>query len=385
MNTLLLITGMWRAVLSLPDGELPFNFELKENNHQVVMTIINGEEKIVVDEISQSADSLFIRLPLFDAEIRVKILEKTMSGDFINYSRKTNQRISFRAEQGISYRFKEQTQEVLPNRSGRWETNFSPGIADSSKAIGVFYQKENGVVTGTFLTPSGDYRFLEGCVTRDSLFLSCFDGSHAFLFMARVSENEMNGVFLSGNHSKENFTAIKNEKYTLPDPYTLTFLKKGYDRLDFSLPDLDSNLVSLKDDRFKNKVVLVQIMGSWCPNCMDESAFFSKVYNQYHAKGLEIVGIAFEKTVDFSKSVSNVKRLKDKYHITYPLVIAKRDSVAQTLPMITKIMGYPTTIYIDKKGMVRKIYTGFSGPATGNEYMKYKEDFGRLVEKLLLE
>lgn len=385
MNTLLLITGMWRAVLSLPDGELPFNFELKENNHQVVMTIINGEEKIVVDEISQSADSLFIRLPLFDAEIRVKILEKTMSGDFINYSRKTNQRISFRAEQGISYRFKEQTQEVLPNRSGRWETNFSPGIADSSKAIGVFYQKENGVVTGTFLTPSGDYRFLEGCVTRDSLFLSCFDGSHAFLFMARVSENEMNGVFLSGNHSKENFTAIKNEKYTLPDPYTLTFLKKGYDRLDFSLPDLDSNLVSLKDDRFKNKVVLVQIMGSWCPNCMDESAFFSKVYNQYHAKGLEIVGIAFEKTVDFSKSVSNVQRLRDKYRITYPLLIAKRDSVAQTLPMIGKIMGYPTTIYIDKKGMVRKIYTGFSGPATGNEYMKYKEDFGRLVEKLLLE
>jgi len=109
------------------------------------------------------------------------------------------------------------------------------------------------------------------------------------------------------------------------------------------------------------------------------------VYEKYKSKGLEIVGIAFEKTADFSKAVSLVNRLKEKYHISYPLVIPNRDSAAQTLPMLNKINGYPTTIYIDKKGLVRKIYTGFSGPATGDEYLKYKEDFFRLIDMLLSE
>lgn len=371
--------------MSLPEGELPFNFELKKEKHHFIMTIINGDERIVVDEISHSGDSMFMRLPLFDSEIRVKLSEGAMTGDFINYSRKTNQRIIFRAEEGISYRFREPEANQTINISGKWETDFSPGTIDSSKAIGVFEQRENGMVRATFLTPSGDYRFLEGCVTRDSLFLSCFDGAHAFLFTARVTGNTMQGLFLSGNHSREKFSALRNERYQLPDPYTLTYLKTGYDRFDFSLPDLDSHLVSLQDERFRNKVVIVQIMGSWCPNCMDESAFFSKVYEQYQPKGLEIVGLAFEKTTDFSKSVSNVSRLKDKYRIAYPLLIGKRDSVTQALPMLTKIKGYPTTVFIDRKGIVRKIYTGFSGPATGDSYIKYKEDFFRLIEKLLVE
>jgi len=385
MKTLLLITGIWKAVLGLPGGDLPFNFEVNRSDSLYTITILNGSEKILVDEISFTGDSMIARLPVFDSEIRVLVNGKSMTGDFINYSRKTNQRISFHAYQGIPYRFNTYPQVSIANVQGRWETDFSPGTADSSKAIGVFEQKENGIVYGTFLTPSGDYRYLEGCATSDSLFLSCFDGAHAFLFKAAINGDRMTGIYLSGNHWKENFVAKRNDKFKLPDPYSITYLKKGFDKMAFTLPDLEGRAVSLTDKMFQDKVVIIQVMGSWCPNCMDESAFFSGVYEKYKDRGLRIVGLSFEKTPDFAHAASNIKRLRDRYHITYPLLIGNRDSVAQTLPMLNKIAGYPTTIYVDKKGKVRKIYTGFSGPATGNEYEKYKEDFYRLLEKLLTE
>ncbi len=385
MNTIFLLAGLWRATLGLPGAELPFQFEVLHNNQQVTIQLINGDERITVDEITFAGDSVFIRMPVFDSEIRALMTGKDLSGDFINYARKTEQWIPFRARHGISYRFKKQAGGSQSPVIGRWETDFSPGTADSSKAIGIFETRENGSVTGTFLTPSGDYRYLEGCLSGDSLFLSCFDGAHAFLFLASVSGGSMSGVFLSGNHSKENFTARRNEGYKLPDPYSITWLKAGYDKIKFSLPDLEGNMVTMDDKRFKNKVVILQIMGSWCPNCLDECAFFTQVYEKYKGKGLEIAGLSFEKTTVFSNAVARITRLRDKYHITYPLLAGNKDSVLQSLPMLNKISGYPTTIYIDRKGKVRKIHTGFSGPATGNEYEKYKEDFYLLVEKLLGE
>jgi len=385
MKSLLIITGIWRAVLMLPDGELPFTFGLTDSSGHYTMIIRNGDERIEVDEITVQGDSIFARLPVFDSEIRMAVNGNMMTGNFINHSRKEKNVIPVKAVHGEEYRFVKDTEVPSSKVQGRWETDFSPGTADSSKAIGVFEEKANGIVHGTFLTASGDYRYLEGNISGDSLFLSTFNGAFVYLFKAKITGDSIKGMYYSGMHWKEPFVAKRNENFRLPDPYSLTTLKKGIDRISFSLPDLNGKPVSPDDENFKNKVVILQLMGSWCSNCLDESAFLAPVYDKYKERGLEIIGISFEKTTDFSKAVSLVSRLKAKYHISYPLVIASRDSAAATLPMLTKIMGYPTTIYIDKKGKVRKIYTGFSGPATGVEYEKYKEDFFRLIETLLNE
>lgn len=385
--SLTIAVGIWRAVLFLPDGELPFNFELKKVNAGYEITIINGEEKIKVDEITLTRDSLFARLPVYDSEIRVKIDNATLKGEWKNYSRKTNQSIPFEAVHGLNYRFKPLPGKFNPNNiSGRWETDFSPGTKDSAKAIGVFNLEADYRVTGTFLTPSGDYRFLEGIFDNDSLFLSCFDGAFAYLFKARVTGNKMDGVFLSGNHWKTSWAAIRNELFELPNPDSMTFLKPGSERIAFTFPDLDSNLVSFSDEQFKNKVVVIQIMGSWCPNCLDETNFLVPFYNQYYDKGFEVIGLSFEKTDDFQKAASLVKRLQQRLQVKYTLLIAgDRQNISTALPMINRIMGYPTTLFIDKKGRVRKIHTGFSGPATGGEYEKFKDDFTAFIEKLLGE
>ena len=385
LSTIVLATGIWRATLSLPDGELPFTFELKNNNNKYIIEIINGKEKIPVNEITLKEDSLFARLPVFDSEIKVKISQDEMNGEWVNYSRKTNQSIPFNAKAGISYRFFESGENPSVNVSGRWETWFSPGTKDSSFAIGIFNQ-EKDYVTGTFLTTTGDYRYLDGMIVKDSLYLSCFDGAHAYLFKAKADGTKMKGIYLSGNHWKEDWVAERNEKIELPNPDSLTFLKTGYDKVNFSFPDLDSNIIRLTDKKFQNKVIVIQIMGSWCPNCLDESVFLADYYKKNHAKGIEIIGIAFEKTSDFQKAVSNVKRMKTRLGMDYPLLIAgNRENANTALPMLNRIMGYPTTIFIDKKGNVRKIYTGFTGPATGKYYERYKDDFADFLTRLLAE
>ena len=315
-------TGMWRGVLTTNGGELPFNFETKMQDGHLYFEIINGTERINADEVKVVDDSVFIKMPVFDSEFRLKYTTTSMSGLYINHSRKDKNVFPFNAEFGKAYRFTDEKIKPVANISGRWEVEFSKGTADSSRAVGIFQQSGNDL-TGTFMTTSGDYRYLDGTVQGDQLFLSTFDGSHAYLFKATIDPaGRISGMYYSGNHWQELWVARHNESYELPDPYTLTYLKPGYDRFDFSFPDLTGNKVSLSDDRFKDKVVIVQIMGSWCPNCMDETAFFAPLYNRFHPKGLEIVGLAYEKTTDFEKAKQNVLRLKDRFGIEYTLSLA---------------------------------------------------------------
>ena len=184
--------------------------------------------------------------------------------------------VPFNAFYGKSNRF-EIHNNATKNVTGSWETVFSKGKGENEYlAKGIFMQEGNNV-TGTFRTTTGDYRYLQGVMDGDTMRLSTFDGAHAFLFTAKVTDSTMQGTFYSGNHWQEPFEAIRNTNYQLPDPEDLTYLKKGYEQLEFSFPDENNLRVSLNDQRFKDKVVVVQIMGTWCPNCLDESKYYAPI------------------------------------------------------------------------------------------------------------
>ena len=194
----------------------------------------------------------------------------------------------------------------------------------------------------------------------------------------------------SGNHSRETFRGKRNANYELPDADELTFLKEGYDKLEFTFPSVDGNMVSLSDERFKNKVVLVQIMGSYCPNCLDESKFYSSFYKDLDRKDFEIVALAFENAKTEEKAINGIKRMRNRVGINYPILLAQIGTNSKTkanakLPMLDHILSYPTTVYIDKQGEVRKIHTGFNGPATGDKYVEFKEEFNNFITTLLNE
>jgi peroxiredoxin len=270
------------------------------------------------------------------------------------------------------------------NVAGRWSAVFGSGAVRDT-TVGEFKQTGNKL-TGTFLTTTGDYRYLEGTVSGDKLYLSCFDGGHAFLFTATIKDDQ---TITDGKFGGEGWAAVKNANAKLPDAYSLTALKPGFKKLAFTFNDINGNKVSLTDSRFKNKVVIVQFMGSWCPNCMDETAFLVNYYKKYYPKGVEVVGLAYERTTDFAKSQRTLTQLKNRFNITYPLLItgytSNKAETAKSLPMLANFVAFPTTVIIDKKGDVRKIHTGYSGPGTGEHYTEFVNEFEKLTDDLLAE
>jgi len=209
--------GTYRGVLvldSINNIELPFNFEVSYQGKKPQIMIRNAEEKILVNEIKIKGDSVFIKMPIFDTEFRVKRVGDNLEGLWINRYRKENNKIKFKAEYNNTNRFPFTPGKANPYFEGRWETTFGVGTKDTSKAIGVFHHLEQtDYVTGTFLTETGDYRYLEGMKKGNELYLSCFDGSHAFLFIAKLENDRLNGIFYSGAHWKEKWTAVKNDSF----------------------------------------------------------------------------------------------------------------------------------------------------------------------------
>lgn len=378
-------TGIWQGVLKTTAGaDLPFNFTVQETDGHQQLTIINAGERFKVTDIITRADSVFIKMPLFDSEFKLKLQGQQLTGQWIKHLGVKDAALNFTAQHGISWRFFESPEKPAYSVSGRWSAVFGEG-ADRDTTVGEF--KQNGSrVTGTFLTTTGDYRYLEGTVSGNKLYLSCFDGGHAFLFTATVKDAQTLTEGLFGNTP---WTAGKNDNAKLPDAYSLTVLKPGYKKIDFSFPDLNGQKVSLSDDRFKNKVVILQVMGSWCPNCMDETAYLVKYYKKYHNRGVEVAGLAYERTADFERSKKALLQEKNHFNIPYPLLItgytSNKKETAKSLPMLANFLAFPTTIIIDKKGEVRKIYTGFSGPGTGNYYTEFVSAFEKLTEDLLAE
>lgn len=388
-----LANGVWQAKLHRNDGaDIVFNFEVKDTAGKKVLYVLNATDKLLVDEVAATGDSLLIRMPFFDSEFKAKLSsDSAVEGLWIRHLADKDVSIPFSAVAGKAERFAVAT-PATANVSGRWVTQFvSSKDKDKapSTAIGEFKQTGN-TVHGTFLTTTGDYRFLDGVVDGDSLRLSTFDGSHAYLFTARVGKDSITGgrFFAGIGDGLEYWSAVKNDTAKLPDERTIATMKPGQQQLDFTFPDLNGNKVSIKDDRFKNKVVIITLMGSWCPNCMDETGFLSKWYEKNKDRGVEVIGLAYERTTDFDKSKHALEGFLKRFDVHYPVLItgvtpADPEKGEKTLPQLTGIKGFPTTIFIDKKGNVQEVHTGFSGPGTGEHYEQFQADFNRLVSNML--
>jgi thiol-disulfide isomerase/thioredoxin len=388
-----LSAGIWRGEIIRTDGHaIIFNFSVRKTGEKLIVNIMNGSERLLVDNIHLEGDSVFIYMPFFDSHFELRIIDQFhLEGNWIkNYGNRLVA-VPFKANYNNAepFRFIAKKSSTF-NISGRWSVFFR-GENDSTVAVGEFKQSGPWVI-GTFLTPTGDYRYLEGVVDEDSLKLSAFDGGHAYSFESKILDsNNMEGYFYAGATYIQTWVAEKNEQAKLPDEFSLTRLKDSANAtLHFKFPDLTGHLVSPGDPVYKNKVVIIQILGSWCPNCMDETRFLSSWYIQNKSKGVEIIGLAYERTPSFANAKRLLQPFITRFNVTYPILatgVAVDDSLRteKTLPEIQEIVGFPTTIFIDKKGMVRKIDTGFNGPGTGDHYEIYKKEFNELVDNLLKE
>ena len=387
--------GTYRVVLQTPGGELPFGLELKRKGSGLVGYLINGQERLQLGDVKITGSHLEIRMPGYENVLTADAVGSELQGEvFLVKPNGKNQHVPLRATLGESYRFfakaasGDKAAGEAADVSGRWAVKFIDDSGTPEVAVGEFSQSHD-VVSGTILTTTGDHRYLAGQVKGDELYLSTFDGAHVFLYKAKIAaDGSLDGDWWSGLAYHEKWTGKRDAAARLPDAYGLTAMRDGVRQFDFAFPDLSGKTVSSKDPQFRGKVLIVALAGSWCPNCHDEAAFLAPLYKDYRGKGLEIVSLQFEHFGDFERAAQATQRFRQHYGIEYTTLIAgvsDKDEAAKKLPMLKSFIAFPTTVFIDRKGNVRKIHTGYSGPATGDHYVQFVHEVKTTLDQLLAE
>ncbi|MDH4472103.1 MAG: TlpA disulfide reductase family protein [Fluviicola sp.] len=379
-------TGVYKAHLQLNQTTaLPVRLTVEKQHKSTLLIIRNAEERIELKATKKVGDSLVFSFPNFDSELRVVATKKRhLKGYWINFNKANNYRIPFEAHLQSTIA---EPVAALNDIGGKWEAYFSPKTPDQEMAVGLFNQTGNAV-TGTFLTETGDYRFLEGVIEGSSFYVSCFDGSHAFLMTGSVDQQTIQGTFYSGKHFQTTWSASRNESFELSNPDSLTYLKENESQVKFTLQDLAGNNYIYPNSATENKVVIIQIMGTWCPNCMDETKYYKELYATYHSQGLEIISIGYEAAETFEEQAAKIKRLQERHKLDFTFLVggkANKGKASQDFAMLNEVISFPTTIFIGRDGSVKRIHTGFNGPGTGKYYTEYVEKTNALIEALLAE
>jgi peroxiredoxin len=388
--------GIWRGVFKVNETEVPFNFEVKNSNGKTAtVTAINGDRRDDFGVKNITADSIQVTLNTFETAWFAKIendgsltgIQKSLVAG--NSSRGYN----FTAAPGKNYRFTEPGKEVTPKTdiSGKWVLKLASNSPTTGKPlpdrVAVLEQSGNKL-KGIILSVSGDSRELQGNVQGDEFFLSGFTGSSPAYVRGKITDGKTISGAIGASAEPIRFEGVKDANAALPDAYALTFLKPGYDRLDFTFPDVNGKQVSLSDEKYRGKVVIIEIMGTWCPNCIDQVQFLAPWFKENRSKGVEAIGLAFEAKDDPEFAKGTLTKLKNRYDIQYDLLFAGKvggNIVADKLPAIDKFLAYPTTIIVGRDGKVKEIHTGFSGKGTGQFYQDYVKKWNEDLAKLIAE
>lgn len=378
-------TERYDAWLESAGGPLRFELEIDRRASPARAWLVQDEHRVEIPRVELGERELRLEFPHYDSSIQAALQSDGWTGAW-------RKRAS--AERWVELRFHAipcvddcttpgpTDPGWTPLREGRWSAKFA---SDDQPAVFVT-ARERDRVRATFLTTTGDYRYLGGS-DRGEIVLSTFDGAHAFLFRARrASDTSLEGDFWSGDRWHDTWTATFDPNAALPDPFALTQSNANAKLSDLRFPDAQGRVRSLDDDDLKGRARIIQVFGSWCPNCNDEAPFLAELDRRYRERGLRIVGLAFELTGDFERDAKQVELYRKRHELEYPLLVAglsDKAKASRSLPMLDKVRAYPTTIFVRKDGSVRAVHQGYSGPATGPEHEQLRADFERLIEELL--
>lgn len=373
--------GPWRGVLDLAGGTLPFAIEISVAGNQWRGRLCNGRDCRPLSAVGVQGDSVRLELADYDATISALLRNDSLVGSYRNVGNRGPRVIPFRAARG-RWRASPGPAPLL----GRWDATIFSDFGSSPRV----FELRNGPagLEGTMISNTGDYGHFSGSVRGNHFALAHFDGAFVYLLTGELRGDTLRGRFHAGLRTETPYLAVRSTGAPhLKAPTAIT----GADTtaaFRFAFPDLDGRVVTERDPRFRGKVVLVDIFGSWCPTCHDAAPALGRLYRKYRGRGLEMVGLAYEVTGDTAVDGRQVRRYRDKFKIGFPLLLAginDTESAAATLPQLHGFTSFPTTVFLGRDGRVRRVYAGFYGPATGPQHDRLVAEFEHEIERLLNE
>jgi len=375
-----LLKGDYVGKLEVENNKyLPFNFSVTNDSTLVVQ----NSSEIVGFSIDYLKDSIFIRSKVFEGFIKGVLEDNKINGVFVIESLdRFVPFTSYNSDKRFNIDFEKNEKLTL----NRWRFTFNPNMDNASISLGIFNPIGQNEISATFRTSTGDYGFMHGGYKDSKIVLSTFNGSRAYLLEAELNNNNdsIKGIMYSGNHSKTIIEGVLDNDFELSNEYSLTSLQSKNQKFEFSFENTAGKLISIDDDIFEGKSMVIQLMGSWCSNCLDESKFYVDYMNKNKLIDIEFVALAFEYAKTKDGALNSILKLKNQIGIDYPILLAQYGSsdkgkALEKFPMLNNIISYPTTIFLDKNKDVIKIHTGFNGPATGEKYIEFINEFDNTI------
>lgn len=375
------ITGIWDGTVTVRKLEIPFKFELSSDGKTVKGTFFNGDDERFTSTSGEFANgSLTLTWDYFAATLEAKLINGAIDGV---YARGRGAPLPFHAIRAG----KHVNTAQAPSIGGIWEIE-NVQSSKGEKAWNFIVKQNGDDASAAILRVDGDTGTLSGSYQNGKFLLSHFSGMRPALLEVTPEPDGTLKLVLDGRETMTAMRPAEARAKGLPeptDPSRHTSVKDSSEPLHFSFPDLNGNLVSDNDPRFHGKVVLVNILGSWCPNCHDEAPFLVEMYKKYRAQGLEIVGLDFEEA-DQLKNPARLHAFLARYGISYTVLLCgTTDEAKQKLSQAENWDAWPTTFFVGRDGRVHGVHAGFPSKASGELYTKAKTEFEEKIQQLLAE
>jgi thiol-disulfide isomerase/thioredoxin len=381
--------SMWQGTVDLPDGiVVPFRMNLDLSSERPSGYFLVGDEKTQIPEISRKGDSVTLSFSEYSAEIHATWDGAQLAGNYRRIRADGTKSLKFTAapEKDASNATNASSNAPLPD--GNYHVFFQSAKVNDDSTVAKFWNKD-GALYGTFIAPDGDYGLLVGTPSEKRIQLSRFTGWQAIAIALEQDGGVWSGKFYAASAPMpQSFILQPRNDLDVELPATKkTAMKNPKAPFAFSGVSLNGDTVRHTDDRFKDKALIVDIMGTWCHNCLDESPVLQRIQEKFAKNGLEIVGLSFEISDDPAQAKKNLQLFKDRFGLTYTLLFCGSLDDANVKKQIHRqldnFFAYPTTIFIDKNHVIQAIHSGFKGPGTGEEFQRQIREFEELAGRLV--
>lgn len=378
------IAGHWDATIQINGVATPFPLEISGSGANVTATFFNGEERYPSTSGRFENGKLSVTWDYYAATLDATLKDGVLEGQYAG-TRRMKGPFAIRAKR-LNVDRSGIFSAPIPAIGGLWEI---PNRSGKGELAWRFIVQQSGpVASATILRVDGDTGTISGMFHDGKFVLSHFDGARAHLLQITPAADGTLDILQDANTRLTAYRPAAARAKGLPeptDPDLHTTMKDPKEPFRFSFPDLNGHLVSNTDPRFRGKVLVVEITGSWCPNCHDEAPFLAEMYRKYGPQGLEVVSLSFEEA-DQLKDPTRLRAFAKRYGLNFPvLVCGDPDEANAKLTQLVNWNTWPATLFLDRKGLVRGIHSGFPSAGSGDLFQAAKDEFNVEVGRLLAE